>query len=80
MVVASVRNPEVHKRRNDVVTATAGIDERERRIDHGVAASLDAGERRVDDLAPVIMSVVRIPVVAMSPPILTRIVLDFDSS
>ena len=75
-----MRNPEVHKRRNDMVAATARIDVREWRIDHRVAASLDAGERRVDDLAPVIMSVVRIPVVAMSPPILTRIVLDFDSS
>jgi hypothetical protein len=61
-----------------MVAATAGIHVRERRIDDGVTASLDAGERRVDDLAPVIMSVVRIPVVVMSPPILPRIVLDFD--
>jgi hypothetical protein len=75
-----VRNPKVHKRRNDMAAATAGIDVRERRIDHCVTASLDAGERRVDDLAPVIMSVVRIPVAAMSPPILPRIVLDFDRS
>ena len=75
-----MRNPKVHKRRDDMVAATAGIHVRERRIDHGVTASLDADERRVDDLAPRIMSVVRIPVVAMSPPILPRIVLDFDRS
>jgi hypothetical protein len=72
----SARNPKVHERRDHMLAMTAGIDVRERRIDHHTAAALDAGERRVDNLAPIIMSVMIMPIVAMIHP---RIVLDFDN-
>lgn len=62
-----------------MVAATAGVDVRERCIDHGVTAGLDAREWRVDDLAPTIMSVVIMAVMAMIPTIVPRIVLDFDN-
>lgn len=62
-----------------MLAVTAGIDVRERRIDHHTAAGLDAGEWRVDDLVPIIMSVMIMPIVAMIPTVGPRIVLDFDN-
>lgn len=62
-----------------MVAATAGVDVRERSVDHGVTAGLYSREWRVDDLAPTIMSVVIAPVMAMIPTVVPRIVLDFDN-
>jgi hypothetical protein len=62
-----------------MVAATAGVDVREGRIDHGVTAGLAALQWRVDDFAPTIMSVVIAPVMTIIPTVVPRIVLDFDN-
>jgi hypothetical protein len=58
--VVRARHPEVYERRHDVLSMTAGIDVRERRIDDDPVAGLDVRVRRVDDLAGVVVIIVSV--------------------